>query len=34
MGRDHTLFAKVAGQIQFGVKGPDSKQVVSVIPAQ
>ena len=34
MGRDHTLFAKVAGRIQFGVKGPDSNQVVSVVPVQ
>ena len=34
MGRDHTLFAKVAGRIQFGVKGTDSNQVVSVIPVQ
>jgi large subunit ribosomal protein L27 len=34
MGRDHTLFAKVAGRIQFGVKGPDANQVVSVIPVQ
>ena len=33
-GRDHTLFAKIAGRIQFGAKGRDSKQVVSVIPAQ
>jgi large subunit ribosomal protein L27 len=34
MGRDHTLFAKIAGRIQFGVKGADSNQVVSVIPVQ
>ena len=34
MGRDHTLFAKIAGRIQFGVKGRDSNQVVSVIPVQ
>ena len=34
MGRDHTLFAKVTGRIQFGVKGADSNQVVSVIPVQ
>jgi large subunit ribosomal protein L27 len=33
MGRDHTLFAKVTGRIEFGIKGPQSKQVVSVIPA-
>jgi large subunit ribosomal protein L27 len=34
MGRDHTLFAKVDGRVQFGVKGRDSSQVVSVIPVQ
>jgi large subunit ribosomal protein L27 len=34
MGRDHTLFAKITGRIQFGVKGRDSNQVVSVIPVQ
>jgi large subunit ribosomal protein L27 len=34
MGRDHTLFAKIAGRIQFAIKGPNSNQVVSVIPAQ
>jgi len=34
MGRDHTLFAKVAGRVEFGAKGPETKQIVSVIPAQ
>jgi len=34
MGRDHTLFAKIAGRIQFGIKGRDSNQVVSVVPVQ
>ena len=33
MGRDHTLFAKVAGKVQFAVKGADSKTTVSVVPA-
>jgi len=33
MGRDHTLFAKVAGRVQYGVKGPNSKSTVSVVPA-
>lgn len=33
MGRDHTLFAKVAGRVQYGVKGPNSKNTVSVVPA-
>jgi large subunit ribosomal protein L27 len=34
VGRDHTLFAKVAGRIEFGARGPDAKQIVRVIPAQ
>jgi len=33
MGRDHTLFAKVAGKVAFGVKGPLNKKTVSVVPA-
>jgi len=33
MGRDHTLFAKVAGKVQYAVKGADSKSTVSVVPA-
>ena len=33
MGRDHTLFATIAGQVKFGVKGPQQKHVVSVLPA-
>ena len=33
MGKDHTLFAKVAGKVMFGVKGPQSKKTVSVVPA-
>jgi large subunit ribosomal protein L27 len=32
MGRDHTLFAKIEGQVQFGVRGPQQKPVVNVIP--
>ena len=34
MGRDHTLFTKITGRIQLGVKGANSTQVVSVIPVQ
>jgi large subunit ribosomal protein L27 len=30
MGRDHTLFALVDGQVSFGVKGPQNHQTVSV----
>jgi len=33
MGRDHTLFAKVAGKIEYAVRGPDSNKTVSVVPA-
>ena len=33
MGRDHTLFAKVAGKVQYAVKGSNSKTTVSVVPA-
>jgi large subunit ribosomal protein L27 len=33
MGRDHTLFARVAGQVQYGTKGEDSRKTVSVVPA-
>jgi large subunit ribosomal protein L27 len=32
IGRDHTLFARIAGKVQFGVKGPESRNTVSVIP--
>ena len=33
VGRDHTLFARVAGRVQFALKGPDNNQTVSVVPA-
>lgn len=33
MGRDHTLFAKITGQVVFGFKGPRHKKTVSVVPA-
>lgn len=33
IGRDHTLFAKVDGRVQFAIKGPASRNTVSVIPA-
>jgi len=33
MGRDHTLFAKVTGRVQFGQKGPNGNKRVSVVPA-
>jgi large subunit ribosomal protein L27 len=34
VGRDHTLFAQVTGRIEFGVKGPDNRKTVSVVPVQ
>jgi large subunit ribosomal protein L27 len=34
MGRDHTLFAKIEGRILFGARGPQAKQIVSVLPVQ
>lgn len=33
VGRDHTLYALVDGQVSFGTKGAMSKHTVSVIPA-
>jgi large subunit ribosomal protein L27 len=32
-GKDHTLFAKADGVVQFEVKGPDKRKFVNVIPA-
>ena len=32
IGRDHTLFARVTGQVQFAVKGENNKKTVSVLP--
>jgi large subunit ribosomal protein L27 len=31
MGRDHTLFARVSGQVQYKVRGEDSNNTVSVV---
>ena len=33
VGKDHTLFARVTGKVEFAVKGPDKKSTVSVVPA-
>lgn len=33
LGRDHTLFARVAGRVQYAVKGEKARNTVSVIPA-
>ena len=32
MGRDHTLFAKVDGKIEFRERGPKNRRYVSVVP--
>jgi large subunit ribosomal protein L27 len=32
MGKDHTLFAKVDGKVQFAIKGADKRRTVSIIP--
>jgi large subunit ribosomal protein L27 len=33
VGRDHTLFAKIQGKVQFAVKGAGRKNTVSIVPA-
>ncbi len=33
LGKDHTLFAKAAGKVQFRVKGELQRRTVSVVPA-
>ena len=33
MGKDHTLFAKITGKVEFAVKGETQRKIVSVIPA-
>jgi large subunit ribosomal protein L27 len=32
-GKDHTLFAKASGVVQFVVKGPNSRKFVQVVSA-
>lgn len=34
LGRDHTLFALIDGQVLFQVKGPYSRTFVSVLPQE
>ena len=34
IGKDHTLFALVEGQVSFAIKGSLNKHTVSVTPAQ
>ena len=33
MGKDHTLFARVTGQVEYSVKGEKSRKTVNVTPA-
>ena len=33
IGRDHTLYARVAGKVEYSVKGAGNKKTVSVLPA-
>jgi large subunit ribosomal protein L27 len=33
IGKDHTLFAKATGTVQFLVKGPSQRKYVSIVPA-
>ena len=33
MGRDHTLFAKADGRVEFVVRGPKSRKYVQVVSA-
>ncbi|CAG0981704.1 50S ribosomal protein L27 [Rhodocyclaceae bacterium] len=33
VGKDHTLFAKVTGTIQFAVKGAEKRKTVIIVPA-
>lgn len=32
MGRDHTLFAKIDGNVIFSIKGPKNRSTVSITP--
>ena len=32
VGTDHTLFARVNGQVQFGVRGEEQRMFVSILP--
>ena len=33
IGRDHTLFAMIDGRVQFSVRGPTGRHIVSILPA-
>lgn len=32
MGKDHTLFAKIEGKVNFSIKGPKQRRTVSITP--
>jgi large subunit ribosomal protein L27 len=32
VGKDHTLYARMDGRVQYGVKGPANKHIVSIVP--
>ena len=34
MGKDHTLFAKVTGTVEFATKGPQRRKTVIIVAAQ
>lgn len=34
MGKDHTLFAKVTGTVNFGMKGGQQRKIVSIQPVE
>ncbi len=34
IGKDHTLFALIDGQVAFAVKGPAQRRTVSIVPQQ
>lgn len=33
IGKDHTLFAKITGTVQFQMKGPAQRKYVSIVPS-
>ena len=33
IGKDHTLFAKITGKVEFNVKGPENRNTVNIVPA-
>ena len=32
VGKDHTLYARTDGRVLYGVKGPDNKHIVNIVP--